>query len=67
MKTDGSHKETKTPGSHPRQVRLPGFLIEEEIGLGGLIKKMTYAMGIKPCLGCEKRAAALNRRMTFTR
>lgn len=51
----------------PHQVRLPGFLIEEEIGLGDLIKKATYAMGIKPCGGCEKRAAALNRWMTFSR
>jgi hypothetical protein len=49
------------------QVRLPGFLIEEEVGLGDLVKKATYAMGIKPCGGCETRAAALNRWMTFSR
>jgi hypothetical protein len=49
------------------QVRLPGFLIEEEVGLGDVIKKATYAMGIRPCGGCEKRAAALNRWMTFSR
>ena len=48
------------------RVRLPGFLIEEEIGLGDLFKRTTYAMGIKPCGGCEKRAAALNRWMTFS-
>jgi hypothetical protein len=50
-------------------VRLPGFLIEEEkeVGLGDLVKKATYAMGIKPCGGCEKRAAALNRWVTFSR
>ncbi len=51
----------------PRRVRLPGFLIDEEIGLGDAIKKITYAMGIKPCGGCEKRAAALNRWMHFSR
>jgi hypothetical protein len=51
----------------PRRVRLPGFLIEEEIGLGDVIKRATYAMGIQPCGGCQKRAAALNRWMTFTR
>jgi hypothetical protein len=51
----------------PRRVRLPGFLIEEEIGLGDAIKRVTYAMGIKPCGGCEKRAAALNRWMHFSR
>ncbi len=49
------------------RVRLPGFLVEEEIGLGDVIKKTTYAMGIQPCSGCEKRAAALNRWMTFSR
>lgn len=49
------------------RVRLPGFLIEEEIGLGDAIKKVTYAMGIKPCGSCEKRAAALNRWMHFSR
>ncbi len=49
------------------QVRLPGFLIEEEVGVGDLIKKATYAMGIKPCPGCERRATALNRWMTFSR
>jgi hypothetical protein len=48
-------------------VRLLGFLIEEETGLGDLIKKATHAMGIKPFGGCEKRAAALNRWMTFSR
>lgn len=47
-------------------VRLPGFLIEE-IGLGDLIKKATYAMGIQPCGGCKRRAAALNRWMSFSR
>jgi hypothetical protein len=57
-------KETE---HEPHRVRLPGFLIEEEIGLGDAIKRVTYAMGIKPCGGCEKRAAALNRWMHFTR
>jgi hypothetical protein len=51
----------------PHRVRLPGFLINEEIGLGDAIKRVTYAMGIKPCGGCKKRAAALNRWARFTR
>lgn len=51
----------------PHRVRLPGFLIEEEIGLGDALKRVTYKMGIQPCAGCEKRAAALNRRIHFTR
>jgi hypothetical protein len=49
------------------RVRLPGFVRDEEIGLGDVVKRMTYAAGIRPCGGCEKRAAALNRRMIFTR
>jgi hypothetical protein len=61
-KSDGEEREGQ---SH--RVRLPGFLIEEEIGLGDAIKRVTYAMGIKPCGGCERRAAALNRWMHFSR
>jgi hypothetical protein len=56
-----------TTERQPHRVRLPGFLIEEEIGLGDAIKRVTDAMGIKPCGGCEKRAAALNQWMHFTR
>jgi hypothetical protein len=51
----------------PYRVRLPGFLIEEEVGLGDVVKRMTYSMGITPCGGCEKRSAALNRWMRFSR
>jgi hypothetical protein len=49
------------------RVRLPGFLLEADIGLGDLVKKTAYAMGIEPCGGCERRATALNRWLTFTR
>jgi hypothetical protein len=51
----------------PHRVRLPGFLLEEEIGLGDVIKKATYAIGVPPCTGCERRAAALNRWIRLTR
>lgn len=61
-----SKKEDRSK-RQPHRVRLPGFLIDEEIGLGDAIKRATYAMGIKPCGGCEKRMAALNRWMQFTR
>jgi len=40
---------------------------EEEIGLGDAVKRLTYAMGIKPCGGCEKRAAVLNRWLRFSK
>ena len=50
-----------------QRVRLPGFLSEKEIGLGDVIKRATSSIGIRPCRGCERRAAALNRWMTFSR
>jgi hypothetical protein len=62
--TDAQATETPHPG---HRVRLPGFVIEQDIGLGEMVKRATYAMGIKPCGGCEKRAAALNRWMVFSR
>ena len=58
---------TQAVESPSHRVRLPGFLIEQEIGLGDVLKRTTYAIGIKPCAGCEKRASALNRWMIFTR
>jgi hypothetical protein len=51
----------------PFRIRLPGFIREEEIGLGEVVKRVTYAAGIRPCGGCEARTAALNRRVVFTR
>ena len=50
----------------PYRVRLPGFISEEDVGLGDVIKRATYAVGIKPCGGCKRRAAALNRWMVFS-
>ena len=69
MTTGETNNDTKSkPAEHPaHRVRLPGFLIEEEIGLGDAIKRGTYAMGMKPCAGCERRAIALNRWMHFSR
>ncbi len=64
-KTTGARAEEAPRPAH--RVRLPGFVVEEEIGLGDVFKRATYAMGIKPCAGCEKRAAALNRWLVFSR
>jgi hypothetical protein len=50
----------------PRRVRLPGFITDEEIGIGDVIKRSTSYIGIKLCAGCERRAAALNRWISFT-
>ena len=54
--------------NQPFRMRLPGFILDEEIGLGEAIKRVTYAAGIRPgsgC-GCERRAAVLNRWMAFS-
>jgi hypothetical protein len=64
---DGGEAEPDPIERQPYRVRLPGFLVDEEIGLGDAIKRVTYAMGIKPCGGCEKRAAALNGWIRFSR
>jgi hypothetical protein len=62
------HKEEKN--SHlsknerqPFRMRLPGFILEEDIGLGDAIERVTYTIGIRPSsdCGCERRAAVLNR------
>jgi hypothetical protein len=58
--------DTGTKPSAPRRVRLPGFVRDEDIGLGDIIKRATYAMRLRPCGGCERRAAALNRWMVVT-
>lgn len=62
--------EVKTRDKHqPYRVRLPSFIKDEdeEIGLGDVVKRATAAFGIRPCGGCERRAAALNRRLVFGR
>jgi hypothetical protein len=64
MKTKKASKETRE--RRPYRVRLPGFVTEKEVGLGDVIKRVTNAIGIRPCVGCEGRAAALSRRIVFT-
>jgi hypothetical protein len=63
--------EPADPAAAPAQplfkVRLPGFVRNEDIGLGDVIRKASYAVGIRPCGGCDVRAATLNRWVRFTR
>jgi hypothetical protein len=60
-------KDSPYEGEHsPHRMRLPGFITDEEIGLGEVIKRATSYIGIKPCGGCERRAAALNGWVLFT-
>jgi hypothetical protein len=41
-------------------VRLPGFVADEPVGLGDLLKRGVARIGLQPCRGCEQRAARLN-------
>lgn len=50
----------------PYKVRLPGFISDEDVGLGDVIKRATSAVGIRPCGSCEQRAAALNHWLSFS-
>jgi hypothetical protein len=51
-KTMSKEEATNNAPEHvagPRyQVRLQGFISDETIGLGDVIKRTTYAMGVKP-------------------
>jgi hypothetical protein len=59
MTTDATKTES-------RPLRLPGFLNENEIGMGDAIKRVTSYLGIAPCRSCHARAAALNRWVVFS-
>ena len=49
----------------PRRIRVPGFLVDQEIGLGSAIKRATGGIGIRPCGGCRRRADQLDRRVVL--
>lgn len=48
------------------QVRLPGFIGEEPVGLGTVVTRATSYLGMTPCDGCERRAALLDRWLALT-
>ena len=55
-----------TPENEPEaafSLSVPG--LKRDIGLGDAISKLTAAVGVRPCEGCARRAAALNRALTF--
>lgn len=64
--TNNQESTITESGQQPHRVRLPGFISDEEIGLGDVIKRATSAVGIRPCDDCAKRAARLNRWLVFT-
>ena len=48
-------------------IRVPvPFEIDNDVGLGDAVKRLTSKVGIEPCAPCRERAAALNRHVVFT-
>ncbi len=64
--TDDETSSPDQPDTNTFHIRLPGFIPDTPIGLGDVVKRTTSYMGIKPCGGCDRRAAALNRWMVFS-
>jgi hypothetical protein len=58
--------ETDETQDEAKGLTLPGFVNDDDVGLGDVIKRVTNAFGIRHCGGCERRAATLNRWLTFS-
>jgi hypothetical protein len=58
--------EKRSEGPRHR-FRLPGFVKDEDIGLGDVIQRATQSFGIRACAGCGRRSATLNRWVVFRR
>lgn len=67
MKEEAKHHSEDKRKHQPYRVRLPGFIGDEDVGLGDAIKHATSTIGIRPCGGCARRAEVLNRWLVFTR
>ena len=61
--TDTPLKKTAQPR---HRLRVPGFLVETEQGLGDVIRSATYRMGLRPCAPCQARAEVLNRWLSLS-
>jgi hypothetical protein len=65
-KERAAYESGVAPGAGPtHRLGLPGF-ISEDIGLGDVVKRVTSAVGIQPCGGCQRRAQALNNWLVFS-
>lgn len=60
----GEHHAGQTERT-PHRIRLPGFVSDEQIGIGDVVKRATSYLGIRSCGGCERRRSSLNRWMVF--
>lgn len=66
-------KKERTRSDHAREsarepyrVRLSRAASGADVDLGDVLKRAASAVGVKPCGGCERRAAALNRWLVFS-
>jgi len=48
----------------PLRVPIPG--LKQTVGLGQGVKRLTSALGIRPCGGCQRRARTLDRFIVMT-
>jgi hypothetical protein len=61
-RANGGANDTKADDNNVRyHVRLPRFIVHEPVGVGQVVKRVTGAVGVKPCAPCEQRAARLDR------
>ena len=61
----GQDSERTDTGQARYRVRLPGFVNDDDLGLGDAVARVTSSVGIRPCGSCRRRAAAFNRWVTF--
>ena len=67
MNEETAQSDSADKSEHqPHRVRLPGFINDEDIGLGDVIKRATSAVGVRPCDDCARRAMLLNRWLVFS-
>ncbi len=50
----------------PRPIRVPLPGLRGNVGLGQAVKRLTGALGIRPCSSCQQRARAMDRRVVFS-
>jgi hypothetical protein len=57
----GASDTTAGDDNARHRVRLPRFIVHEPVGAGQVIKRLTSAVGVRPCDPCERRAARVDR------
>lgn len=57
---------TDEPPAPKRSIQLPRFLVQEPVGLGDVIKRVTASVGVAACGACQQRAERLNQWVRFT-